>query len=502
VKISDRSRAASLRRLAILAPVLALAILSCKKDATGPTTPVKLAFTVQPSNTIVDSSIVPAVAVTVEDESGNVVTTSNALITVTFGTNPNNANLSGTATVVAVAGVATFPYLSINLAGTGYTLIATESTAELASATSAAFNVTVATTGLFASVNTGGNSTCGVTTSGAAWCWGNNSLGQLGNGATTNSSIPSAVAGGLSFGSVSVGSLQFFSCGLATSGAAYCWGYNDYGQLGSGNFANSTTPVAVTGNLTFTSLSAGEGGQACGLVSGGAAYCWGYNGSGQLGSGSIAYSSSPLPVSGGLSFSTISAGENGTTCAVTTAGAGYCWGYNADGELGNGTTTLSSTPVAVSGGLTFKSISAGFSSSCGLTASGAAWCWGDNIYGELGNGTTVNSTTPVAVGGGLVFSAVSAGDAFACGITTSGAAYCWGYNGQGQLGNGSAARSGTPVAVLGGLSFASISAGYASACAVTPGGAAYCWGDNAFGELGNQAIGGASLTPVLVVTPH
>ena len=255
---------------------------------------------------------------------------------------------------------------------------------------------------------------------------GNNINGQLGNSSTTNSTIPVQIVGGLTFRSMSVGSLEYFSCGLTTAGAAYCWGYNDYGQLGNATFTNSTVPVAVTGNLTFTSLSAGEGGHACALTSGGAAYCWGYNGAGQLGVAAVAYSSSPLPVSGGLSFTTISAGENGQTCAVAAGGAGDCWGSNTNGELGNGTTNNINTPTAVSGGLTFKSISVGFTSACGLTTAGAAYCWGDNTYGELGNGSTTNSSTPVAVGGGLIFQSLSVGDAFACGVTASSTVYCCG----------------------------------------------------------------------------
>ena len=247
---SDRSRAASRRRLAILAPALGLALLGCKKSATAPNTAVKLAFTGQPSNTAVDSSIVPAILVTVEDESGNPVTSSSMFVTLTIGANPGGAVLSGSASVNTISGVATFPYLSLNKAGTGYTL--TASATNLPSATSTPFNVTNVVAGSFASVSAGSNATCGVTTSGSGYCWGNNGFGQLGNGSTSNSTAPVRIAGGLSFSSVSSGSLQGFACGLTSAGAAYCWGYNDYGQLGRGNLTNSSSPVAVNGNLTFT----------------------------------------------------------------------------------------------------------------------------------------------------------------------------------------------------------------------------------------------------------
>ncbi len=496
---SVRSLAAPSRRLAALVSVLAIAVVSCKKDATGPLVPAKLAFTVQPTNTLTDSSIVPAIAVTIEDAAGDPVTTSSLLVTLALNTNPGGSVLSGALTVAAIGGVATFPYISLNLPANGYSIVATAT--GITSATSSNFNITPATSGAFSSVAAGGNSTCGVANGGIGYCWGNNSFGQLGNSSNSNSAIPIKVVGGLTFSSMTVGSIEGYACGLTTSGAAYCWGYNDYGQLGSGNFTTSTVPVAVTGNLTFTALSAGNGGQACGIATGGAAYCWGYNGSGGLGSSS-AFSSNPVPVSGGLSFKSISAGQNGQTCALTTAGAAYCWGNGASGALGNGAQTSTNTPVAVSGGLTFKSISAGYSSTCGLTTAGAAYCWGDNTYGELGNSTTTSSTTPVAVGGNLTFNAISVGDAFACGLTTTGAAYCWGFNGEGQLGIGASSHSTTPAALFSGVAFASISAGYSSACAVTGTGAAYCWGDNTYGQLGNQATGGTALTPVLVVTPQ
>jgi alpha-tubulin suppressor-like RCC1 family protein len=493
------SRAARPRRIALLIPFAALALLSCKKDATGPAVGVRIKFSIQPSASTVDSSIAPPITVSVLDGSGNVVTGSNAVITLALVSNPGAAALHGSGQAVAIAGVASFSFLSVSRPGTGYTLSATATS--LLGDTSTAFNVTSLTVGQFAQVSTGGNATCGVTTAGVAYCWGNNQYGQLGNGTTTNFPSPTKVVGGLALTAVSTGGLFEFSCGLSAAGAAYCWGYNDYGQLGNGSFTNSLTPVAVTGGLIFKSLSAGEGGHACGIANSGAAYCWGYNSNGQLGLPAVAYTATPVPVSGGLTFTAISAGANGQTCGIVTSGAAYCWGSNANGELGNGTTASSSAPVPVSGGLIFKSINVGFASTCGVVASGAAYCWGDNTYGELGNGSSSNSSTPVAVAGGLSFSAIAVGDAFACGLTTTGAAYCWGYAAQGQLGNGSVFKSVSPTAVLGGITYATISAGYGNACAVTSGGAAYCWGDNAFGQIGDTSIGGATLYPVLVATP-
>ena len=201
------------------------------------------------------------------------------------------------------------------------------------------------------------------------------------------------------------------------------------------------------------SLSAGAGSHSCGLTTARAAYCWGSNSSGKLGNGtdpgSVVTSNLPVAVSGGLTFQSVSAGgPHG--CGVTTAGAAYCWGGGDDGQLGDGTTTGSNVPVAVSGGLTFQSVSASRGRhSCGVTTAGAAYCWGSGEMGKLGNGTNTDSDVPVAVSGGLTFQSVSAGVAHSCGVTTAGAAYCWGNGVRGRLGHGTNTGSYVPVRVSG-----------------------------------------------------
>jgi alpha-tubulin suppressor-like RCC1 family protein len=190
-----------------------------------------------------------------------------------------------------------------------------------------------------------------------AYCWGANEDGQLGNGATTNSSSPVVVAGALKFSAVSAGGDH--TCGVTTAGVAYCWGFNYYGELGTGStttapqqcssFPCSTMPVAVTGGLAFVAVSAGEQ-HSCGVTTSSQAYCWGFNGFGQLGNGSTTDSSSPVAV-GGFNFQSVSAGlgNHAHSCGLTTGGVAYCWGANYSGQLGNGSTTNSSTPVRVVG---------------------------------------------------------------------------------------------------------------------------------------------------------
>jgi alpha-tubulin suppressor-like RCC1 family protein len=296
-----------------------------------------------------------------------------------------------------------------------------------------------------------------------------------------------------------------FTCGLTASGAAYCWGRNQFGQLGTrkniGTDDPNPTPAAVSGNLTFVSLTAGWS-HACGLTSAGAAYCWGANGA--LGStkrlGPTNVSSTPIAVEGGHKFVALTAG-NAHTCGVTDTGAAYCWGLNYFGQLGNPTNSGvlgvgNPTPLAVSGGQTFVAIAAGADHTCALTPLGAAWCWGDNTYLALGNpsisGTVQINPTPTAVAGGLTFAALTAGNGTTCGLTDAGAAYCWGTNSSGQLGTAAdlgVARA-SPEAVSGGLQFTEIRAGGVQTCGLTSGGVGYCWGSNLFGELGTTTNAG------------
>lgn len=350
----------------------------------------------------------------------------------------------------------------------------------------------------FTSTTVGGSHSCGITVAGAAYCWGNNAFGQLGNGVLTNSSVPVRVSDTHLFSSLSAGAS--FTCGITTNGNAYCWGNNSEGQLGDGTTINSNVPVAVLGGITFATLSASAGeSTVCGVTSTGRAYCWGSNATGQLGNGSFSpNSATPVAVSGGYTFSSVSVGSY-HTCGVISAGAAYCWGQNSSLQLGNGTTTGSATPVMVSGGLTFESLSAGAYHTCGITVSGAAYCWGVNVQGQFGDGTTTEGATPVPAAGGLLFESLAAGSDYTCGVTTAGAGYCWGFGGFGQLGNGSTAFPVTqPAMISGQLQFRSISVGYDTSCGVTIDNIAYCWGDNSSGQLGN---GGTlqSTIPALVL---
>ena len=347
----------------------------------------------------------------------------------------------------------------------------------------------------FVSIVAGEGHTCGLTFAGVAYCWGANSTprypsdiptGQLGDSTAQYRLTPVAVVGGHTFNALTAGG--YHSCGLTTTGAAFCWGANRNetqanspltGQLGDGTPQNSSVPVAVYGGLTFTSISAGWY-HTCGLTSGGQAYCWGASG---LGVGDTAARFVPAATSGGLAFNKISAGGN-HTCALTSAGQAYCWGANYAGQIGDSTTFSRLTPMPVSGGRTFQSIVVGGATTCGIS-SGAVYCWGDNALGAVGDGSTaargvptltITTETLSGISIGSLPASAFLGSSHVCALTSAGKARCWGNNNAGQLGTGSVIASTLPASVTTALTFTSLASGGLHTCGLAIGGVPYCWG--------------------------
>jgi alpha-tubulin suppressor-like RCC1 family protein len=276
------------------------------------------------------------------------------------------------------------------------------------------------------------------------------------------------------------------SCALTNAGAVLCWGVAS--RLGNGSTVNSSRPVGVTGLSSGVSAISAGGDHVCALTNGGAVVCWGNNTYGGLGDGTGIASSTPVPVVGLSSgVASISSGAR-HTCAVTAAGGVWCWGYNAYGELGDGTTTNGLVPVPVAGlSSGVSAVAAGGFHSCAITTAGATVCWGQNVYGQLGDGTTTDSPTPVAAFGlSAGTAAVTGGTYHTCAITTAGEARCWGSNNTGQIGDGTLVNRSVPTTVSGLSSgVVRISGGRGSTCAVTTTGRALCWGWNLYGQLGD-----------------
>ncbi|WP_032723443.1 RCC1 domain-containing protein, partial [Salinispora arenicola] len=340
------------------------------------------------------------------------------------------------------------------------------------------------------------------------FAWGDNSNGQLGNGTITGSSTPVDVylPAGTAITAVAAGGLH--SLALTSTGAVLAWGRNFSGQLGNGDTTNRSTPVDVDlpAGTTITAIAAGAF-HSLALTSAGTVLAWGENLHGQLGNGGTTNMSTPVGVSlpAGVTITAVAAGA-AHSLALTSTGAVLAWGDNTNGQLGNGTTTGSSTPVDVDlpAGTTITAVAAGAAHSLALTSTGAALAWGNNADGQLGNGDTTNRSTPVDVDlpAGVTITAVAAGAAHSLALTSAGAVVAWGRNASGQLGNGTTTGSSTPVDVdlPTGATINAIAAGLDFGLALTTAGTVVAWGRNFSGQLGNGDTTNRS-TPVDVDLP-
>ncbi|MEX1253125.1 MAG: flexitail domain-containing putative surface protein [Dehalococcoidia bacterium] len=298
-------------------------------------------------------------------------------------------------------------------------------------------------------VSPGGLHTCALTTAGGVWCWGDNTYGQLGK-VTLSSASPVGVTG-LSSGVAAIAAGVEHTCALTEGGGVKCWGRNVFGQLGDGLAGDSAVPLDVPG-LTSGVAAIGSGNyHTCAVLTSGGVTCWGSNGTGQLGNGSTTTPTMPVNAVGLTSGVAAISGGASHTCALLTGGGVKCWGFNLYGQLGDGTMTNSSTPIDVTG-LTSGAISAGGYHTCALTTGGGVKCWGVNSSGQIGDGGGCGGAcaTPVDVTGltgGAA--AVSAGEFHTCALTAAGGLKCWGKNDDGQLGDGSTSGSSLPVAARG-----------------------------------------------------
>ena len=348
----------------------------------------------------------------------------------------------------------------------------------------------------FVRMAAGSGYTCALSADGTAYCWGENSSGQLGDGTTTFQPLPAKVLTDVKFATISAGSTH--TCAIGLNGFTYCWGRNSTGQLGNGaTSTNSTVPTPVSGGFGFVSVAPGLL-STCATTDSAAIFCW----------GRIAYiddlhqgfypqvKTQPVQIGSGM-VAVVSGAGSDRYCSVDKAGLAYCWPLEYHYTSMNTTTPPIGGPVSST--LSFATLRVGYQHVCGILTTGQAYCWGKNNNGQLGDGTTTDRAAPTAVTGGLQFSAIAAGGStfetgplgqyepneFTCAITVTGTPYCWGTNRLGQLGDGTFSDlTSIPKVVPGGLTFTGLRAGATHACALSTSGAAYCWGNNSRGQLG------------------
>lgn len=311
----------------------------------------------------------------------------------------------------------------------------------------------VLTTGTVTAIASGDSHSCALLANGTVECWGDNFFGELGQDiGVTQSSVPVVVPGLSNVMAIDVGGT--ISCALITGGTVECWGNDDDGELASTNIAVcngfdncSPTPVTIPGLTGVTAIAVGNStditeDHVCALLGNGTIKCWGYNGNGEVGNGTVSTTggvSTPVTVSGITTATAIEGHEYGH-CALLTGGTVKCWGSGTNGELGNGSTNAAPTPVTVSGLTDAQSLSVGSTAEtvCAVRATGTAVCWGFNGNAQLGNGapsSTMLSDTPVPVSN-LTNVAQVAGSTFhMCAVLTTGEVWCWGDNGNSELAN-------------------------------------------------------------------
>jgi alpha-tubulin suppressor-like RCC1 family protein len=395
------------------------------------------------------------------------------------------------------------------------------SNGQLGGGANVGLTATVAVTSLTDAValSAGALHTCAIRAGGTVVCWGDNSSSQMGD-STSGGTKPTLVAVTGLTGVVAISAGQSHTCALQSNGNAQCWGANIYGQVGdgtNGTGSNRATATAVIGLTDAVAISAGEL-YTCALKSNGSAVCWGYNGSGQLGDGTIGnFRTTTVAVTGLADAVALSAGYE-HACALKANGSAACWGLNSSGEVGDSTTVTRTITTAVTGLTDAVAISAGGYAnasangnqyrgrSCAIKANGSAVCWGDSGY--AGSGSGVVQATPTAVAGLTDTAALSLGGDHTCALKASGAIACWGNNLVGQIGDGTAGGVPTKLVAFpdpGGSSSlvlltdtAELSAGGFSTCVRKTDGAVACWGLNTSGQLGNGITSTQSLSPTVV----
>lgn len=323
-----------------------------------------------------------------------------------------------------------------------------------------------------------GDEVCGLDLNEALYCWG--------DGGSAAPELSYGLAAGSAYTSTSSGTLS--TCVVQDDSTAWCHGWNDEGEQGTGSSDGDYHDFAspVEGGAVWASVQVGDE-MACGLRTDSTLWCWGTNWEGQLGDGTTTSQFSPTQVSGGGTWKSFSVGID-HVCAIKPDSTLWCWGVNNSSDLGTNDAVSRSVPTQIAFPGAWKSVTTGSSHTCGIQTDGTAWCWG---YGDgaLGNGSADSSVSPVAVAGGGTWKQLSAGTDYTCGIKSDDSAWCWGRNDHGEIGDGSPGDGHfvtSPVQLAGGGSWQQVSAGYSAACGVRSDNVAFCWGQNDLSQVGDN----------------
>ena len=335
----------------------------------------------------------------------------------------------------------------------------------------------------WSTISAGGLYTCGIRPDRTLWCWGDNSVGQLGHGDAKRRTSPVQV--GVAADWVALATGFDHTCAIATNHSLWCWGSDRGGQLGLGPTGKRKSPTRVGAGTDWTGVAAGFT-HTCGVRSDHTLWCWGGGSfAGQLGLGDLTDRGSPTQVGTRTDWATVRAGD-AHTCATRTDHTLWCWGYNASGQLGLGDNENRSSPTQVGNRTDWADLSAenGYHT-CATRTDHSLWCWGFNGSGQLGLGDTTNRTTPSQVGTASDWYGLSAGHKQTCATRPDHTLWCWGLNNAGQVGVGDTTDRTVPTQVGSGVDWAAISAGGSlHTCALRSDHSLWCWGYNANGQLG------------------
>jgi alpha-tubulin suppressor-like RCC1 family protein/PKD repeat protein len=326
----------------------------------------------------------------------------------------------------------------------------------------------------------GATNTFALKTDGTLWGWGDNSLGQLGDGSYTNKNIPKKIGNANDWNIVSVGTK--FTIALKTDGTLWAWGSNYYGQLGDGTTTTITIPKQIGTANDWQTIATGSG-YTVALKKNGTLWTWGSNNYGQLGDGTTVRKINPVQIGTSTDWKTIAAGY-GHTVAIKTDGSLWAWGDNDYGRLGDGTTTARTVPTRIGTSTDWKTIAAGYDHTVAIKTDGSIWAWGLGTYGQLGR-STAQETIPTRIGTSTDWKTVGAGGDFTIALKTDGTLWGWGINSYGELGNGTNTNSKVPIQIGLVNNWQTIATSSAHTVVLKTDDSLWTWGQNSDSQLGD-----------------